>query len=259
MVSAMLFTDISFPFVGERDPGRVARLGKGRPRAWLARVDDWRPHLESLHEILDESERTRVARLRVQGDREARTVAYGLHRALVAAELGIAPQAVPLYRDASGRPRVAGDAVWTSLSHADGWVAVAVDACGPIGIDVEPVDRAPVMDEVADSVVHPAERGLLTVCDARSRRRALLALWVRKEAVLKALGVGLQVDMASFTAMAGRASCVPGLAGKWHVHDIELEPDVQIALACAGNARPLGASVPACGRRDAAIAPSASS
>lgn len=79
-----------------------------------------------------------------------------------------------------GRPFADG-VVGLSLSHAGG-ATLAATADSLVGIDHEPIGKVLERNVVA----HPSE-----TADA-------LRLWVRKEAILKATGLGLQVDPTSF-------------------------------------------------------------
>jgi len=95
-----------------------------------------------------------------------------------------------------------------SLSHAGG-LTLAARADGPVGIDHEPLDA----DVPRGAVAHPSETG------------DPLWLWVRKEAVLKATGLGLQVDPSSFWIDEdGRPSPIAGYTGPpLEVVDLALE------------------------------------
>jgi 4'-phosphopantetheinyl transferase len=75
--------------------------------------------------------------------------------------------------------------VHVSVARAGDLSVVAISAARPVGVDVEPVDAAgfPGFDDVA---LHPDERAATPA----ERTRA----WVRKEALLKAYGLGLAVD-----------------------------------------------------------------
>lgn len=75
-----------------------------------------------------------------------------------------------------------------SLAAAGPLVAVAVTDAGPVGVDVERVLRAG-SPGFLDVALHPDE-------DLPDGPEAAARLWVRKEAVLKAAGVGLLVDPA---------------------------------------------------------------
>lgn len=166
----------------------------------LLEVRDWQPWLADAVALLSEGEAGRVQRRRVAADREALALAYALHRLLLGKVLGRDPTDVPLHRDERGCPRLAGDIAYTSLSHADGLIALAVTTSGPLGVDIEPRDRAAVMPEIARSVCHRSEAAELSALDEPARAAALLAIWVRKEALLKAAGIGLAVPMETFAA-----------------------------------------------------------
>lgn len=180
----------------------------------LFEVADWLPWLPDALTILSTSEGERVRRRRITGDREALALAYALHRLLLARVLACKPSEVPLTRDELGCPRVAGDGIRTSLSHADGLMAMAVTASGPVGVDIEPATRVTDMQEIARRVYHYSEATRLYVASESVRSAALLAMWVRKEAVLKAAGIGLAVPMENFAAPEHAALRLPGLCAQ---------------------------------------------
>lgn len=173
----------------------------------------WWPWLDEARTLLDGAELDRVARKRRPRDGDELALAYGLHRLVLGRVLARDPRAVPLGRDALGRPCLPDDHPQTSLSHAEGVAAIAVSLHGPVGIDVEPAARAAHIDEVAAAVLHPAERAALGAVPAGDRDAALLALWVRKEALLKAAGIGLAREMDGFRAPEGVPVPLPAVAG----------------------------------------------
>lgn len=124
-------------------------------------------------------------------------LAYALHRLVLGQLLSMDPCDVPLTRDRHGCPRVEDRACQTSLSHAQDAVAIAVSMAGPVGVDIEHASRAASMETIADEVLHPSER--IDPNHLRAQRgQSLLETWVRKEAFLKASGVGLLVPMPAF-------------------------------------------------------------
>ena len=169
----------------------------------------WRPWLHEALSLLDDAEQARVHRKHRPGDRDELALAYALHRLVLGSVLGEDPAAVVLGRDAAGRPCLPGDALHTSLSHADGFVAVAISGQGVVGIDVELATRAADMPAIADHVWHPDEAKALAALPQPEQATALLRLWVRKEALLKAAGIGLSREMHSFVAPAGQPLPLP--------------------------------------------------
>lgn len=89
--------------------------------------------------------------------------------------------------ESSGRPYVDGLAV--SISHSRELVAVAAARTGPVGVDVEDVYPREVAG-LADRWFTPEELAWMTTQD--DELSAFLHLWTAKEAVGKALGLGLR-------------------------------------------------------------------
>lgn len=198
----------------------------------LFELDDWRAWLPEATAVLDATERERVQRQRRTCGREALALAYALHRLLLGIALGCDAGAVPLGRDSRGCPRLADGTLHTSLSHADGVAAIAVTAAGPVGVDIEAVARAVVMPEIAERVCHPVEALALNGMAAPQRSAALLQLWVRKEALLKAAGIGLACEMSSFAAPLGVQPLPPdGRVGMTALHRLDGSDAWAIAVA----------------------------
>jgi 4'-phosphopantetheinyl transferase len=101
------------------------------------------------------------------------------------------PHGRPLLRGAPGGP----PQPYVSVASSGPLVAVAVSASWPVGVDVESFDGTGFAGfrEVA---LHPDEREHVRGAAARA------TVWARKEAVLKAAGVGLLVDPATVVVSA---------------------------------------------------------
>lgn len=114
-----------------------------------------------------------------------------------------------------------------SHSGAHGLIAVAP---GPqVGIDVE--ERVPHrhIDELVEAVFCPNERHELAAANSRDRLHLFFRLWTMKEALSKAHGMGLSLDLSRFeippVMRAGATSGSARLAGKpeWRLEDISTE------------------------------------
>ncbi len=108
--------------------------------------------------------------------------------------LGLSPALVPLGIDPLGRPVVRGPwADWSfSVSHAAGLVAVAITRGLEVGLDVEAEERG--VDDwksMAGQVLGDDEVGEIDALPMGGQAAAFLRFWVAKEAVLKALGIGI--------------------------------------------------------------------
>lgn len=114
--------------------------------------------------------------------------------------------------DVHGRPRArCGDqSVPVSLARCGGFRAVALGRSGRVGVDL--VDPAAALAATADllDLASPGERAWILEAPGDPRRR-LFELWACREALLKALGLGLALDPASVTFAPGpRVATLPG-------------------------------------------------
>lgn len=148
---------------------------------------------EALVPRLDAVERARAARFVFARDRRAYVLAHALLRfALALQGVGWDARIAP---DARGKPRVdpTDGALHVSLTHTDGRVAVAVAPDHEVGVDAEAATRDP--DEAALRALALAPPEIAELAGAADRRQRLLRLWVAKEAVAKAVGLGLALPI----------------------------------------------------------------
>lgn len=190
--------------------------------------------------LLDDRERARVARRAQPVDRARLATGRRLLRHAVAERAGVGPASVvvrpvpaPGADGPGGRPTVPGGPVGLSVAHGGGLVLVALCDDRPVGIDVEPVTAAALLaDGTTEVLLGDAERRALPASPGPDRDDALLAAWTRKEAVLKALGVGLTVDPRRIVLDPSGAARVVATAGglpdpdRLLLVDLDLDLDV---------------------------------
>lgn len=133
---------------------------------------------------------------RAPAERERRLAARALLRGLLHRVAGPAVAAGAIRRRASGALALASASDWSiNLSHTRGLVAVALGRGGQVGIDVERHDDALDHGAVAQRFFHARECAELTRLHGDAGRARFFALWTGKEAVAKALGLGLERDL----------------------------------------------------------------
>lgn len=137
-----------------------------------------------------------------------------------------------------GKPILSGaaGALHFSATHSAGHTWLAVGGAGPLGLDVE--SDAPLLPELPGLLAQlaSAEQRALERVMERERVAAFLDVWTRKEAVLKAAGIGLQRDLNSFVVPVGAlprgvwVDVGPGTS-PWWVQDLPFGPAFRGALA----------------------------
>jgi 4'-phosphopantetheinyl transferase len=165
----------------------------------------WRADLhavaDELTELLSDEERARGQRMLRDRDRELWRRSRGVLRALLGRYLQLDPRTVRLAATPHGKPVLADDPqeLHFNLSHSGDLALYAFSATVSVGVDVELERRHVDVLAVAARTFGPAEAERLRGLDPSVRRREFLRAWVRHEAELKCLGVGIggaDVDLA---------------------------------------------------------------
>ena len=168
---------------------------------------------------LSPDETAQAARFATRAHRDAYVVQHAMVRGLLARYLELEPDAVAFERGPHGKPHVAG--LWHNLAHAEDVALLAVALDGELGVDLERYDAAIDPAKLARFVLAPAEAHCVD-------RRSFLRVWCRKEACLKATGVGLLDDLTSIAVLDD----VVALDGTTvHIQDLALDTDHAAALA----------------------------
>ncbi|WP_146085112.1 4'-phosphopantetheinyl transferase family protein [Rathayibacter tritici] len=173
----------------------------GRVQVIWARVH---PDTSDWQWLLDDVERTRADRFHREEDRGRFVVAAGLAHLVVGAILGEAPNQPVLDRrcercgEPHGRPRPLRGIRGCSISHSGSVAGFAWSDSGDVGLDIE--ERREVSPEslTAAQTIFESE-ALAQEYDCGG---SPLPWWVRKEAVVKLTGEGLQ-GMPNYTVSTG--------------------------------------------------------
>ncbi|WP_020471614.1 4'-phosphopantetheinyl transferase family protein [Zavarzinella formosa] len=194
--------------------------------------------VESLWCHLTESEQIRANRFRVARIRDQFIQARGSLRVLLAHYLRCEPLAVPIFLADGGKPCLPPETgLHFNLSHTDGLAAFAV-AETPVGIDVEQVRIVPDAIGLVQRFFSPREHSQFCELDPTEIPAAFLRAWTRKEAVLKAMGRGVQsLDCCEVTFRTDEPPAVVSLDGdstvgdQWKLHTWDPQPGFLAALA----------------------------
>jgi 4'-phosphopantetheinyl transferase len=159
-------------------------LDEGDVHVWRAELD-----FSGAVDELDERERGRAARLRFERDRRWFTASHSALRRILARYLRCAPSAVRFETTDLGKPWVEGP-VRFNMSHSGG-VALYAIAHREIGVDVEQIRPDIDVMGIATRFLPAPEALELSELEPDEQRRAFFHLWTRREAWLKARGIGL--------------------------------------------------------------------
>ena len=165
---------------------------------WPADVQVWRVAIPLAggpvdETVLDRLERERASRYRHPGDRMRYAITRATLRELLGQRLGAAPESLRFVASRYGRPELACStgSLSFNVSHSGDHALIAMSDARTVGIDVEHVDTALDWQELVDLVCTEDERRALREQSVWLQRQSFFRYWTAKEALLKALGLGI--------------------------------------------------------------------
>lgn len=158
--------------------------------------------------ILDcmiESEKKRMYKYLKREDQQRAMTSYGGLRLILSQYLQKHPQEIEIDRTCDhcgkphGKPRLAEPSnIHFSVSHSGDQVVFAVMRDYEVGVDVEQIKTNVSILDLAQHTCTKEEVQALKKMDDHFQREAFYVMWTRKEALVKAVGLGLQIPFSSF-------------------------------------------------------------
>ena len=174
-------------------------MTRGEPiRIYWYFMDDSQSDSSLDLEILGDEERHRYEELK-RPELAARFLfRRALLRKLLARHCDVPVSQLTLEAGPNGKPALANpdSKVQFNASHTDGFGVIAIGTQGPIGVDVEQIRQIDV-PAFSERILSPQERLDFSAVEDHKQLAAMFRYWTAKEAVIKALGVGLNLNQLS--------------------------------------------------------------
>lgn len=177
-------------------------LAENEVHVWKTSLDLPARNIEALHTLLIDEEASRAARFYFARDRNHWIVARAVLRKLLGQYLGVAPQKLSFATNAYGKPALTfpleGQRLRFNLSHSGDLALYAFAYEREVGVDVEQM-RANI--EYTDLAIHyfsASECATLRALPEEQQEEAFFLCWSRKEAYIKARGMGLSLELDQF-------------------------------------------------------------
>jgi len=174
-------------------------LAPGEVHLWWQ--DLRRPALDPTHlrELLNERERRRVQRFRVERPKQEFIAARGLLKVLLCGYLGRPPGELAFRYGPLGKPGLpavdGGDELCFNYTDSEGFALYAFAWNAELGVDLELLSRQVGYRRIIERRFAPAESAALLALPEAAQRRRFLACWTRKEGYGKALGLGIHFPL----------------------------------------------------------------
>jgi 4'-phosphopantetheinyl transferase len=217
---------------------------------WRADLEATSGVKEQLAQSLGEEELSRARRFRFAVHRDRFIVRRGMLRWVLARYLDCEPATLQLERSEFGKPFLGarhGSDLRFSNSHSENLALLAIARGRDVGVDLERIKPGFSDLAIPEQFFTPREAAMLRALPAGQQPEAFFDLWVRKEAYVKARGMGLSLALDSFEVPLGdaepvrllRAAPDSGEAGIWTVVALRPAREYPAALVVQGEACPL--------------------
>jgi 4'-phosphopantetheinyl transferase len=200
-----------------------------------------------LQGLLSPDESQKASHFYFQKDRVQWTIARGILRVLLGLYEQTEPHLIRFACNDYGKPRLlaegqAASALHFNLSHSHDLALYAFACERELGIDLEYMRSNIEYDALVNTTFSPLEQELFSALPAEQKRQAFFSGWTRKEAYVKACGLGLSCPLDSFhvsfhpedARFLGSQAERDELA-RWSMYHLPLSPEYAGALVAEGE------------------------
>src|SRR5262245_8083669 len=153
--------------------------------------------------ILSGDEKTRVHSFRFEDDRNLHILSKAFVRILLSRYTPIDPSLSEFTRNQYGKPAISGPSgvqdIAFNVSHTTGLISGVFSLDSFLGIDAEHHGRRVDTLAIARRYLSPDEYSALSIVADSERQQRFLEYWTLKEAYVKANGLGMSMDLSTFS------------------------------------------------------------
>ena len=199
-------------------------------------ISEFHELISDLFSVLSDSEQSRAHRYHFINDKNRFIICRALLKFLLAEHLGLGIGQIILEVDANKKPYLpTHSSVYFNVSHSVDYAIIAI-ANHPVGIDIEYINKEFDYKEILPTVFHHNE--IAEIKNSRCKTFTFYKFWSRKEALLKAVGKGIDDDISKIPVTDGAHSVISSLVGdfkKINVLSFNLNDDYVGALALTAD------------------------
>ena|SRR5579871_3147439 len=204
---------------------------------YSARLEPDAPRLASLYAILSLEERERAARFHFPEHQKHFIGCRGILREILSGFLEIPPAELRFTYNAYGKPAVSDPTLRFNVSHSGGWAMFAVTRGREVGIDIERINERTALELIQARFFSAWESEQLRSLPLEQQTEAFFRCWTRKEAYIKARGLGLSFPLDSFdvSLAPGEPAALLRGAGNYSVRELPAPEGFAAAVVAEGR------------------------
>jgi len=225
-------------------PGDLA-LNPNQADVWRVSILDFPPDsIRWMEAILSAEEDRRAARFHFNLDRHRFILSHGALRDILARYLYLSPEDIHFEIGEQGKPIISSETELDfNLSHSGDFALIAIANGHKIGVDVEKHRQNMEHEKIAQRFFSEREKSELQKLPSDQKKIGFFNCWTRKEAYIKAQGLGLSLPLDSFdVSLAPDKPAVlhatrpdPREASHWTLLSLDVHSDHTGAAAVEGR------------------------
>jgi 4'-phosphopantetheinyl transferase len=230
-------------------PPNHPSLDANTAHVWAVTIDADPTNIDRCLSLLSADELRRAKSFQVDSARRQFIITRAVLRSLLGRYLELSPGQVSIETNENKKPHLAeqdmSHGLQFNVAHSGDLALVAVTRGTPIGIDIERHRIMRLAEPIAQRYFHPWEAQAIESASATERDAMFLRCWTAKEAILKAIGIGLTDRLSQFFVPFDKTDVdtwfsIPGLMSRGElcfVRYLDAGKDYHAAVAIAGARR----------------------
>jgi len=211
---------------------------------WRVSLDSYPASAQRADSTLSADESERAAKFHFKKDRHRFILAHACLRDILSRYLHCDTGQINFSTNAYGKPILLSNTeIEFNLSHSGDYILIAVARGHKVGVDVEHLRMDLEHDKMARRFFSQVEYNEFNAIPHEQKMIAFFNCWTRKEAYIKAHGLGMSLPLDSFDvscslnepAVLRATRPDPNEASKWTLLSLEVHPEHAGALAVEGR------------------------
>jgi 4'-phosphopantetheinyl transferase len=166
---------------------------------WAVDLDSWKLPRNEAEQMLPKSERDKSEHFRFEIHRTRYIKGHYMLRTLLGRYLGVDFYDQEFHANLYGKPSLKNgkdtNPIYFNLSNSENICVCAFTHDGDVGVDVEKIHDLSDMGSIVERFFSPLEKKKFRSLPEHSRKKSFFKYWTRKEALLKAMGMGLSFPL----------------------------------------------------------------
>jgi len=185
----------------ERPPVRLS-ISRSKLHVWRVNLDNINYQFKYLISLLSPEEIKSSKKFIFERDRHRYQITHSMKRLILANYLDCDPKCLKFELGKQGKPSLTELQnylnIQFNISHSHRLILIAITVEDSIGIDIEYNATGISVASLSEIIFSPEEKIIFSSLQSeQEKEQAIFRCWTRKEAFLKACGIGLMIDIAN--------------------------------------------------------------